>query len=82
MSDFKEVTPSEFGAMILTWSNQGVNPLEVISFEKHFDDYLPTIRKYQPDAMEETTLIVGGSYPTRQTALSKVGEWWDKALSE
>jgi hypothetical protein len=78
MSNFEEVTAIEFGQEILRWQAY-LEPLEVISLYKHFDDHLPTIKKYQPDAMEETILIVSGSYPSRQAALSKIGEWWDLA---
>lgn len=79
MTDFKEVAPSEFGQEMLTWQAYIETPLEVISLYKHYDDYLPTIKKYEPDAMEETTLIVSGSYLSRQEAVSKIGEWWDNA---
>lgn len=80
MNNFEEITPIEFGQEILRWQAYVETPLEVISLYKHFDDYLPTIKKYQPDAMEETTLIVSGSYPSRAQALSKIGEWWDSAI--
>jgi hypothetical protein len=80
MSNLEEITAIEFGQEMLTWQAYIETPLEVVSLYKHFDDYLPTIKKYQPDAMEETTLIVSGSYPSRQAALSAIGQWWDDAI--
>jgi hypothetical protein len=82
MSNFEEITVEAFGQEILRWQAYVETPLEVIGLYEHFNDYLPTIRKYQPDAMEETTLIVSGSYPSRQAALSKIGEWWDLAKAK
>lgn len=81
MSKFTEVNESEFGNMMLIWDGQGVNPLAMVTLTKHFDDYLPTIEKYQPDDKEVTTLVMVGSYPSRQEALSKIGECWDDASS-
>ncbi len=78
MTTHKEVTPEEFGQMIARWIGQGVNPLEVVGFEKHFDDYLPTIKKYDPTATEETLFVLGGSYPSRSAALAVIGELWDQ----
>jgi hypothetical protein len=80
MNNFEEITAVEFGQMMLIWDAHQTNPLALVTLTKHYDCFLPSIIKYEPDAMEETTLIVSGTYPSRQAALSKIGEWWDNAI--
>jgi hypothetical protein len=79
MSNFEEITAEAFGQEILRWLPHVETPLEVISLYKHFDDYLPAIKKYNPAGGEEVTFILGGSYPSRQTSLSVIGSIWDLA---
>lgn len=80
MSKHKEVSHEEFSNEILRWIGQDVYPLEVITLTKHFDDHMPTIKKFAPEASEDTLLILSGSYTTRAAALTLIGELWDKAI--
>lgn len=79
MTTHKEVSQEEFSNEILCWSGQGAYPLEMITLTEHFDDYFPTIRKFDPASPEEVLLVLGGSYPTRSAALTVVAELWDKS---
>ena len=79
MIEYKEVSKDEFGQMILTWQAHVETPLEVISLYKHYDDYLPAIKKYDPASSKEVMFILGGSYPTKTAAMAAIGSIWDLA---
>lgn len=76
---YQEVSQEQFSNEITRWTGQGVYPLEVITLTEHFNDYLPTIKKFDPASPEEVLLVLGGSYPTRLAALTVIAELWDKS---
>lgn len=81
-TNHKEVTKTDFGKEMLTWENHNISPLEVIDLYEHYDDYLPTIKKYAPDITEEVVFILSGPFPSRQGALNIIGAIWDLSISE
>jgi hypothetical protein len=81
-TNYKEVTKTDFGKEMLTWASHNVSPLEVIGLYEHYDDYLPTIKKYAPDSTEEVVFILSGAFPSRQASLNIIGAIWDLSISE
>ena len=78
--EYEEVTAEQFGDEIIKWDAHNVEPLTVISLFTHFDDFLPTIMKYDPMSSVETVFIITGTFKTRAAALKKIGEFWDDAV--
>ena len=79
--DYQEVTSEQFGDEIIKWDAHNVEPLTVISLFTHFDDFLPTIVKYDPESSVKTNLLLAGTFKTRAAALQKIGEMWDDAVT-